>query len=149
MQQAWSYARGQRWSHPFLLCLRTVTMVQVLRDPTPGKLKFTNFSGSLDPLASGVRCVIVPHHLDVSSTEDTPHSQFLFLTLLPLVSPAPFLRILVAYFCISCSSPFPTDPLFCLFLLSRLVIGLSPYRDSFGLFWVLIQVPENSQLSTA
>ena len=43
-----------------------------------------------------------------------------------LVSPGPFLRILVAYFCISCSSPFLTDPLFRLFLLSRLVIGLSP-----------------------
>ena len=67
-----------------------------------------------------------PHHLHVSSTQDTPHSQFLFLTLLPLVSPGPFLLILVAYFCISCSSPFLTDPLFRWFLLSRLVIGLSP-----------------------
>ena len=29
--------KGQRWSHPYLFCLRMASMVRVLRDPTPGK----------------------------------------------------------------------------------------------------------------
>ena len=55
-----------------------------------------------------------------------PSRSFLFLTLLPLVSPGPFLRILVAYFCIPCSFPFPDRPFFPFVLLSRVVLGPSP-----------------------
>ena len=37
MQRAWSHERGQRWSHASLRFLCMVTMVRVIRDPTPGK----------------------------------------------------------------------------------------------------------------
>ena len=76
-----------------------------------------------------------PHHLDVSFTQDPPHSHSLFLTLLPLVSPAPFLRILVAYLCISCSSPFLTDPPFPFLSFIPFSHRFFPYRESFGLFF--------------
>ena len=48
-----------------------------------------------------------------------------FFTLLPLVRPGPFFRILVAYFCISSSSHFPDQPPFPFVLLSRVVLGPS------------------------
>ena len=72
-----------------------------------------------------------PHSLDASSFQDPPHSLFLFLTPLPLVSPWPFFfRILVTYFCISCSFPFP-DPV----LLPRIVLGPSPIGIASACFW--------------
>ena len=69
--------------------------------------------------------------------QDPPHSQFLFLTLLPLLSPRPLLRILVTYFCVSFSSSFLMDPLFRLFFLSHLVLGLSPLGIVSVCFWAL------------
>ena len=36
-ERAWSYERGQCWSHPSLLCRSMASMVRVLRDPTLGK----------------------------------------------------------------------------------------------------------------
>ena len=76
-----------------------------------------------------------PHHLDVGSPQDPPHTQFPFLTLLPIVSPGPFLRI--AYFCIPCSFPFPGRPPFPFVLLSRVVLGPSPIGIVSACFWDL------------
>ena len=87
-----------------------------------------------------------PSSLDASSFQDPPHSLFLFLTLLTLVSPWPFLKILVTHFCISCSfsffwpSPFPSV------LLSRLVLGPSPIGIVSACFWSYTSTRKQSTL---
>ena len=53
------------------------------------------------------------------------------------MSPGPFLRILVAYFCIPCSFPFPDRPPFPFVLLSRVVLGPSPIGIVSVCFWAL------------
>ena len=53
------------------------------------------------------------------------------------MSPRPFLRILVAYFCIPCSFPFSDRPPFPFVLLSRVVLGPSPIAIVLACFWAL------------
>ena len=62
---------------------------------------------------------------------------FFFLTLLPLLSPGRFLRILAAYFYIPCSYPFPDRPPFPFVLLSRVALGPSPIGIVSACFWAL------------